>query len=328
MSAVAAIELTVDAAPERWHGRDDGPGTEHLRWHHAISTDTGAPGPWDAAFVGFRSDEGVRRNKGRQGAANGPRELRAALAPMALPAPLTALDAGDIEVTDGELESGHHRLGRVVGPLVDRGVPVVVLGGGHEVAYGTYLGLVSTRAVQAGGRLGVLNLDAHFDLRDDVRASSGTPFLQMARSEERRGHRLDYRVLGVSQPSNTAHLFRTADRLGVRYLPDTECGVLNLPAVDAFTDEFIDSHDVLHLSIDLDVLPAAVAPGVSAPAAHGVQMEIVEHVCARVAAGGKPLVVDVAELNPDLDTDHRTARAGARLIHRILTTHQASTAKA
>lgn len=149
MSAVAAIELTVDAAPERWHGRDDGPGTEHLRWHHAISTDTGAPGPWDAAFVGFRSDEGVRRNKGRQGAANGPRELRAALAPMALPAPLTALDAGDIEVTDGELESGHHRLGRVVGPLVDRGVPVVVLGGGHEVAYGTYLGLVSTRAVQA-----------------------------------------------------------------------------------------------------------------------------------------------------------------------------------
>jgi formiminoglutamase len=56
-------------------------------------------------------------------------------------------------------------------------------------------------------------------------------------------------------------------------------------------------------------------------------MEIIEHVCAKVAASGKPLVVDIAELNPDLDTDHRTARAGARLIHRILTTHQARTTK-
>lgn len=319
----APVDLTVDVAPEAWHGRDDGPGNEHLRWHHAISTDPGQPGPWDAAFVGFRSDEGVRRNKGRQGAAGGPRELRAALASMALPAPMTVLDAGDVEVLDGDLESGHWRLGQAVGALVDRGIPVVVLGGGHEVAYGTYLGLVGTRAVRAGGRLGVLNLDAHFDLRDDVRASSGTPFLQMARSEEQRGHWLNYRVIGISQPSNTEHLFRTADRLKVRYLTDTECGLLDLPAVDAFVDEFVDGSDVLHLSIDLDVLSAAAAPGVSAPAAHGVQMEVVERVCARVAASGKPIVVDVAELNPDLDVDHRTARAGARLIHRVLTTRRA-----
>jgi formiminoglutamase len=81
---------------------------------------------------------------------------------------------------------------------------------------------------------------------------------------------------------------------------------------------------VVHLSIDLDVLPAGAAPGVSAPAAYGVPMEVVEHVCARVAASGKLAVCDVAELNPDLDVDNRTARAGARLVHRILTTRAAA----
>ncbi|MFI9048714.1 formimidoylglutamase [Streptomyces sp. NPDC053427] len=309
----------VDRAPDPWTGRDDGHGPGNLRWHHAVGLDEDRAGPCEVAFVGFRSDEGVRRNKGRPGAADGPRALRGALASMALPAPVRALDVGDVEVGDGDLEDGQHRLGRAVASLVDGGRLVVVLGGGHEVAYGSYLGLADSRALREGGRLGVLNLDAHFDLRDDARPSSGTPFLQMARSEEERGRRLNYRVLGVSQPSNTERLFHTADELGVRYLADTECGPLDVERVDAFLDEFLAGCDVVHLSIDLDVLPAGAAPGVSAPAAYGVQMEVVERVCTKVAASRKLAVCDVAELNPQLDIDHRTARAGARLIHRIVT---------
>ncbi|MFF8847821.1 arginase family protein [Streptomyces sp. NPDC015127] len=45
-----------------------------------------------------------------------------------------------------------------------------------------------------------------------------------------------------------------------------------------------------------------------------------ERVCAMVAASGRLAVCDVAELNPALDVDDRTARAGARLLHRILDT--------
>ncbi|MFB6961780.1 formimidoylglutamase [Streptomyces sp. NPDC056309] len=324
MSTDNTVTTPAEVAPEPWTGRDDGPGADNLRWHHVVGLNPDDAEPGDIAFVGFRSDEGVRRNKGRQGAADGPRALRGALASMALPTPVRALDVGDIEVADGDLENGQRRLGRVLTSLVDRGHPVVVLGGGHEVAYGTYLGLAGTRALRDGARLGVLNLDAHFDLRDDVRPSSGTPFLQMAQSEEQRGQELNYWVLGVSQPSNTTRLFHTADKLGVRSLLDTECGLLDLPRVEAFLDEFLASCDVVHLSIDLDVLPAAAAPGVSAPAAYGVPMEIVEHACATVAASGKLAVCDVAELNPDLDVDHRTARAGARLVHRILTTRSAT----
>ena len=320
------LAVAVDVAPTLWSGRDDGPGAEHLRWHHAVSLDHAVAAPGDAAFVGFRSDEGVRRNRGRQGAADGPRTLRAALASMALPSPQRAVDVGDVEVADDDLEGGHRRLGDAVAELLDQGLRVTVLGGGHEVAYGSYLGIAGSGLLRDGARLGVLNLDAHFDLRDEPRPSSGTPFLQIAKAEAEAGRGFNYWVLGISQPSNTATLFDTAERLGVRYLTDTECGALDRDRVDAFVEEFLASCDVVHLTIDLDVLPAGAAPGVSAPAAYGVPIEIVEHVCTKVAASGKPLLVDVAELNPDLDVDTRTARAAARLVHRILVTTAAPTA--
>lgn len=302
-----------------WIGRDDGPGDQHLRWHHVVQRWDGTAEAGACAFVGFRSDEGVRRNKGRRGAAQGPDALRGALASMALPSRQRAFDAGDVEVAEGDLESGQRELGRVVTGLLDAGQLPIVLGGGHEVAFGSYLGLVNSEPVARGARIGVLNLDAHFDLRADETPSSGTPFRQMAERERARGADFRYAVLGISQPSNTAGLFTTADSLGVRYLTDDRCGVLDRPLVDGFLDDFLDRCDLVHLTIDLDVLPASVAPGVSAPAAFGVPVEIVEHACRRVAAGGKLALCDVAELNPDLDIDSRTARTAARLVHRVLT---------
>lgn len=312
------IDEAVNRAPQRWNGRDDGPGPEHLRWHHVVGTGSAA----DVAFLGFRSDEGVRRNKGRPGAADGPSAIRAALASMALPGPVEVADLGDVEIADGALEAGQERLGGVVTELLDEGQFVVVFGGGHEIAYGSYLGIAESARVRSGAKLGVLNLDAHFDLRADETPSSGTPFRQMADRERQRGENLHYAALGISQPSNTRALFDTADELGVSYLLDDLCGAANLDLVDEFVDRFLLACDVVYLTIDLDVLPAAVAPGVSAPAAYGVPLETIQHVCERVAASGKLALCDVAELNPGLDIDNRTARTAARLIHRIVTTQR------
>lgn len=308
---------STDVPPEPWRGRDDGSGTGNLRWHNVVSTRANAD-PGAVAFVGFRSDEGVRRNQGRPGAASGPDALRRALASMALPGPARAIDVGDVEVGGGKLEQGQQRLGDVVTDLIDDGHFVAVLGGGHEVAFADYLGLVNSARVRAGARIGVLNLDAHFDLRSDETPSSGTPFRQMAEHERVRGAELTYSVLGISQPSNTAALFDTADALGVSYLMDDDCGPWNMRAVDTFVDDFASSCDLIHLTIDLDVLPAAVAPGVSAPAAFGVPIATIQRVCDRLARTGKLALCDVAELNPELDMDSRTARAGARLLHRTL----------
>ncbi|MFF2391858.1 formimidoylglutamase [Nocardia sp. NPDC058114] len=298
-----------------WTGRVDGTTPEHLRWHQAVTPyEPGNDDPGACVFVGFACEEGVRRNKGRLGAAAGPDALRRALSPMALATELRAFDAGTIAVTDDRLADGQRRLGETVSALLDDGAFPVVLGGGHEVAYGTYLGLAGSARRVPGSVIGILNLDAHFDLRPDPVPSSGTPFRQILET----GDDVRYAVIGISQPSNTRVLFDTADRFGVRYLLDDDCE----PArVAAFVDDFLAGIDLLYLTIDLDVLPAAVAPGVSAPAAYGVALSTIQAVCDRVTACGRLAVVDVAELNPRLDIDNRTARTAARLIHRIVTRH-------
>ena len=81
----------------------------------------------------------------------------------------------------------------------------------------------------------------------------------------------------------------------------------------------------IHLSIDLDVLPAAVAPGVSAPAGLGVDLPLIHAICVALAATGKLRLVDVVELNPTYDVDGRTARVAARLINDIVTAHHRAT---
>ncbi|MFC4373823.1 formimidoylglutamase [Nocardia halotolerans] len=294
-----------------WAGRIDGTAADQLRWHQAVAPyvpggDTGA-----CVFVGFACDTGVRRNKGRPGAAQGPDALRRALSPMAPPAPLRAFDAGTVAVTDDELEHGQRRLGDTVSALLDAGGFPVVLGGGHEVAFGTYLGVAGSDLAR-DTTVGILNLDAHFDLRADPVPSSGTPFRQILET----GDDVRYAVLGIAQPANTAALFGTARRFGVRYLLDDDCD----PArAGAFVTEFLAGVDLVYLTIDLDVLPAAVAPGVSAPAAYGVALSTIQAVCDQVSASGKLAVADVAELNPAFDIDGRTARTAARLLHRIIT---------
>ena len=60
----------------KWQGRQDGEGEQHLRIHQVVNTSPQA----SFALIGFSSDEGVKRNKGRLGAADAPDMIRAQLA--------------------------------------------------------------------------------------------------------------------------------------------------------------------------------------------------------------------------------------------------------
>lgn len=314
---------TADVPPQPWTGRFDGDGADHRRWWQAVTPYQPRPVPLPASsarerpavLLGFGSDAGVRRNKGRTGAAAAPAAIRSALAPLAFHLAREVHDAGDVTVHGDALEAGQARAGLAVTALLDAGALPVVLGGGHETAFASYLGVAGSASVREGLTVGVLNLDAHFDLRDEPVPSSGTPFLQMARAEAAAGRELAYAVVGISEPNNTRALFRTAADLGVDYLLDEDCSA---DAAHAFVAAFLARVDALYLTIDLDVLPASVAPGVSAPAAYGVPLPVISAVCRQVAASGKLLHLDVAELNPEFDVDGRTAKVAARLINTLL----------
>jgi formiminoglutamase len=164
-------------------------------------------------------------------------------------------------------------------------------------------------------KVGIINFDAHFDLRDTTNGpTSGTPFLQMARYAELKGYPFHYLCLGISQSSNTRLLFKRAEELGVLYHTDQHMSLLNLDRLILDLQKYIDSVDHVYLAIDLDALPASVVPGVSAPAARGISLEVVEPLLEVIKTSGKLRLFDVAELNPNYDIDNRSAKVAARII--------------
>jgi formiminoglutamase len=302
----------------RWQGRiDDAEGPRALRWHQLVQpfAEGAPPG---CALLGFACDAGVARNQGRVGAAEGPAALRKALAGLAWHGRRPAYDAGDVMVEEEALEDAQAELSAHVARLLDAGHLPLVLGGGHEVAIGSFLGLAAhlDPSRPGGPSIGVVNLDAHLDLRAGP-ASSGTPFRQIAEACAVRGWPYHYLCLGVDEASNTAALLDTAARLGVRWRRDRDCTPGELETVRRLLAGFLDGLDAVHLTVDLDGLPASVAPAVSAPAARGVALEVVEAVVDEVLASGALRLFEVAELCPRLDLDGRTARVAARLVDQV-----------
>jgi formiminoglutamase len=301
-----------------WEGRVDAEdGILGLRWHQVVQeTDHGsAKGIW---FIGYCSDEGIRRNQGRIGSKDGPAALRQVMSNLAHRPDEFLFDAGDIQVTGNALEAAQEAYAMVVKVLLEDGSKPIGLGGGHDIAWASWQGLVGSQIVKPGDRVGILNLDAHFDMREYPVCTSGTSFAMILPDAAKRGIHAEYRAYGISEPSNTLALFERANQAGVVYKLDTECGVESIPRHRAELEGWCSQLDHVYLSICLDILPASVAPGVSAPAAYGVSPEVIEAFISVVAGSGKLRVADVAELCPRLDIDSRTARVAGRLIWRIV----------
>ncbi len=300
-----------------WGGRVDiGDGAAGLRWHQIVEP-WRAGGSSAATVVGFACDEGVRRNQGRIGSAEGPAALRGMLSNLPADRGFALQDAGDVFCVGEELESAHREYSDKVAAIVADRRLSIGLGGGHDIAWATYLGLAQSGVLGTSGRLGILNFDAHFDLRADARATSGTSFLRAIEHAKAGGIDLSYNVLGISESSNTQAHFERARDLGVYWTTDDAMG----QAASGLA-MWLDTLDSLYVTICLDVLPASVAPGVSAPAGRGVSIEILEPLVA-LAATRKLIAVDVAELCPRLDIDNRTARVAARLLWRMVRSHGA-----
>jgi formiminoglutamase len=273
-------------------------------------------------LIGFPQDEGVRRNQGRPGAAAAPDEIRRwlyRLTPLDCQtgvnlAKQTPLDLGNIRIA-GSLEATQEALADVVAVVLSSGAIPIVLGGGHETAYGHYLGYV-----QAQRRVGIINLDAHLDVRPTLAGlgHSGSPFRQAFEHPSQPLPRHDYVCLGA-QPHSVSrdHLLYVRQGSGiVRWNAEVR------EALDTFFQEELDrlaGEDCsVYLTLDADVVRAAEVPGVSSPNPTGLSgQEVLD--CVR-GAGTSPRVssLDLVEINPTYDLDGRSARWAALVIWNFL----------
>ncbi len=313
-----------------WQGRiDAADGPLGMRWHQIVKSLSPLTPSGSLALLGFACDAGVVRNHGRPGARCGPAALRRALANMPVHACKQVADAGDViclpeRMTSSELQNdlevAQELLAQEVQALLGRGLFPLVLGGGHEMAFGSFQGLAAHLAGRQGAappRIGIINLDAHFDLRMSDQASSATAFRQIAESCAERGWPFHYCVLGVSPYSNTEAQFERARQLGAVWRLDEEMAWVQMTEIRAVLARFLSAVDHVFFSICLDVLPAAVMPAVSAPAPHGVGLPMVEVVLDMVTDSDKLILVEIAELNPAYDIDNQGANVAARLAARV-----------
>jgi formiminoglutamase len=266
-------------------------------------------------IVGFPVDEGVRRNGGRTGAAAGPAAIREALFRLTPDAEQFhefcdllrhTADLGDVQPT-GDLEADQAALGTALAPHLARDVIAVILGGGHETAFGHFLGYVGNKR-----RVNVLNWDAHPDLRPlkDGKGHSGSPFRQML--EHPSGLCERYTVAGLNPPSvAVSHLDYLTSNSGTAHFNTS----ISFHAIEQM---YARCENATMASFDLDAVDQAVAPGVSAPAAGGISVHVWLHAAYVAGRCGTVGSIDVVELCPPLDPDGRTARLAARTVWEFL----------
>ncbi len=273
---------------------------EHVASSRFASTISRSPDACRVALIGLPDDLGVRMNGGRAGACEGPIAFRSALSKygVALPAGWDwprVYDAGDVIPADGDspdaLAETHHRVSRAVERALDLGMFPVGIGGGHDLTFA----FVRPVAERHRGMVGYY-MDAHLDVRETM--GSGMPFRRLI---EECGVKA-LRLVGMNPLVNEAeHVAYFVEHHG-RAMGGAEFEAsARTESIDAFA------------SLDLDVLDASNAPGVSAINPAGMSPREIERLVAALGRSAKVRCFDIMELNPRFDPDGRTARLAAHM---------------
>ncbi len=306
-----------------WQGRADTPPAsaffQIVRCINLLDQTTIETRKQTFALVGFKCDEGIRRNFGRVGAIEGPNAIRQALSKLPIQKnTFECIDVGNIACADGDLEESQQALGDLVALLLRQKITPIVLGGGHELAWGHYQGIEKAYPEHP---IGIINFDAHFDLRpllSNERGSSGTPFLQIAEALKKQKRRFDYNCIGVQFGANSRYLLETAKNFHAHIIWADELQQGQLEKCVDFVDRIVDENEYIYASICLDVFASAFAPGVSAPQPLGLLPWQVIPLLRQLSLSGKMISYDIAELSPRYDIDNCTAKLAANLIYEIV----------
>jgi agmatinase len=225
---------------------------------------------------------------------------------------LQGLDYGDVQVILGQTEPSYELITEGVLRIVEAGAVPVCMGGDHSVT------LPELRAVAAHhGAVALVHLDAHPDTWDELYETEynhGTP---MRRAVEE----------GLVAPENSVHVglrgsqydagcWEQSQQLGFELLPMEEVDAMGLEAVVERIRARTGDRAVF-LSVDIDVLDPAYAPGTGTPEVGGFTTREALRLM-RGLAGLRFVGFDLVELLPAHDSNNITALAGAQLIFEFL----------
>lgn len=207
----------------------------------------------------------------------------------------TLRDLGDVQIVEGDADDA--RIEAAAREAVAAGEPPIFLGGDHSVTVPILRGI----AAQFGS-LNVLHFDAHPDLYHSYEGNPRSHASPFARIME---ERLASRLVQVGIRTLTRHQQEQAHRFGVEILPMRGFELRAVPVLGG----------PLYVSLDLDALDPAFAPGVSHHEPGGLSVRDVLNVLDLQRA---PLVgADIVELNPARDIHGMTATVAAKFVKEL-----------
>lgn len=216
---------------------------------------------------------------------------------------VTMADCGDVEIAPAEIVHNLDRVTAAVAEILRTGSLPVIVGGDHAITY------PALRAFAGGGPIHVVQFDTHQDFVDERRGTRLGHGNVMRRASE-----LPF-VAGISQIGlrglqKYPEPIETARAYGTHTIPAAdlrrsgpEAAVASIPVGAA-----------CYLTIDIDVLDMALAPGTGTPEPGGLSYGELRDAVRAVIRRGRVVGVDLVEVSPPYDWAEVTARSAARLL--------------
>ncbi|MGI6766882.1 MAG: agmatinase [Lentihominibacter sp.] len=281
-----------------------------LRWAAA------SPEEAKVCIMGIPFDNAVSLNKG---AAHAPAVIRSmsvdmsdAAENMTVIAPELLYDFGDIHpILDWEKYFSDVYAKAL--HLFQTGAFPLFIGGDHSVTIPLHKAFAKH---YKGKKTGVIHFDAHYDLCPEYDGHKWSHACTEARALEGVCEPDDLTFVGI-RVAEEAELELIAERPGITTYRAVDVYELGSKTIAGKLAEKYKYYDAVYLTLDIDVLDPAAAPGTGTPVAGGLSNRELIEIFRRIIRSLPIKAMDIVEVAPTLDANNITAWAAIRIIHEV-----------
>lgn len=214
-------------------------------------------------------------------------------------------DRGDLEIASSSPEEALSPIGEAISS--SEAEALVLLGGDNGVTRPGVHGL------GALDRVGLLTIDAHFDLRDTTSGlTNGNPVRALL-DDGMPGSNIVQ--IGIAPFANSSEYMRVANDAGIKVVPVTTTRHMDLQIlVHEYLDFLADRVDVIYVDLDIDVLDRAFAPACPGARPGGLSPGAVIEACYEMGVHPKVKAMDIVEIDPEKDINYCTSLAAGMFL--------------
>ncbi|RBP04744.1 formimidoylglutamase [Rossellomorea aquimaris] len=224
----------------------------------------------------------------------------------------TIIDFGDITMHPTSIEESHQRIYESVKEATNTNAAAftIILGGDHSITTSTVKAIKETK-----GTVGIIQFDAHHDLRntEDGGPTNGTPFRRLIEEGHIKGEHLIQ--IGIRNYANAKAYHDYAIEQGVTVYTMKDVRQQSITElINHALNQLQDNVDTIYLSVDMDVLDQAYAPGCPAIGPGGMHPDTLTEAIQVALKHPKVHTMDIVEIDPTLDIRDMTSRIASLLI--------------